>query len=72
MSDRKLMRSSNRSAEIDAPAEKSQRTRRNGRKLLDFGVLESHLGYFIRRAQVWVFQDFIRALARVDIRPAQY
>jgi DNA-binding MarR family transcriptional regulator len=39
---------------------------------LDLGVLDGHLGYFIRRLQVWVFQDFIRALAAIDIRPAQY
>lgn len=38
----------------------------------DRGVLNGHLGYFMRRAQVWVFQDFIRTLAPVDIRPAQY
>ncbi|MCC6947639.1 MAG: MarR family transcriptional regulator [Bradyrhizobiaceae bacterium] len=36
------------------------------------GVLDNHLGYFIRRIQVWVFQDFMRTLARADIRPAQY
>jgi DNA-binding MarR family transcriptional regulator len=46
---------------------------RRGRAMTpDLGVLNSHLGYFIRRAQVWVFQDFIRTLAAVDIRPAQY
>jgi DNA-binding MarR family transcriptional regulator len=31
-----------------------------------------HLGYLIRRAQIWIFQDFIRTLAEVNIRPAQY
>jgi DNA-binding MarR family transcriptional regulator len=36
------------------------------------GVLNDHLGYFARRLQVWVFQDFIRALAPIDISPAQY
>ena len=36
------------------------------------GVLDSHLGYFLRRVQVWVFQDFIRTLASIDLRPAQY
>jgi DNA-binding MarR family transcriptional regulator len=46
--------------------------RRNGRKPLDLGVLDGHLGYFLRRAQVAVFQDFIRTLADIDIRPAQY
>ena len=35
-------------------------------------VLENHLGYLIRRFQVWVFQDFIRTLEAIDIRPAQY
>ena len=45
---------------------------RTTRKSLDIGVLNEHLGYFIRRLQVWVFQDFIRTLAPVDIRPAQY
>ena len=39
---------------------------------LALGPLEDHLGYFIRRTQVWVFQDFIRTLAAIDIRPAQY
>jgi DNA-binding MarR family transcriptional regulator len=42
------------------------------RQSLDLGVLEDHLGYFVRRLQVWVFQDFVRALASFDIRPAQY
>jgi DNA-binding MarR family transcriptional regulator len=30
------------------------------------------LGYFIRRVQVWVFQDFIRTLDSLNISPAQY
>lgn len=38
----------------------------------DIGVLEGHLGYFLRRAQVAVFQDFIRTLAEIDVGPAQY
>jgi len=41
-------------------------------KVLSLGVLDGHLGYFLRRIQVWVFQDFIRTLASVDLRPAQY
>jgi DNA-binding MarR family transcriptional regulator len=36
------------------------------------GPLTGHLGYLIRRAQLWIFQDFIRTLAALDIRPAQY
>jgi DNA-binding MarR family transcriptional regulator len=49
-----------------------ERARSNGHAVFDLGVLNSHTGYFVRRFQVWVFQDFIRALASVDIRPAQY
>ncbi len=49
-----------------------RKTRPADRAPLEIGVLEEHLGYFIRRLQVWVFQDFIRTLAEIDIRPAQY
>ena len=38
----------------------------------DLGRLVEHLGYVVRRAQLWIFQDFIRTLADVNIRPAQY
>ena len=41
-------------------------------KALSLGVLDGHLGYFLRRVQVWVFQDFIKTLATIDLRPAQY
>ncbi len=34
--------------------------------------LELHLGYFVRRLQVKVFADFIRTLAPLNVRPAQY
>ena len=40
--------------------------------IVDLGGLTEHLGYLIRRAQIWVFQDFISTLATVNIRPAQY
>jgi DNA-binding MarR family transcriptional regulator len=39
---------------------------------VDLGPLPGYIGYALRRAQVAVFQDFIRALAEVDIRPAQF
>ena len=69
MSDRRL---SQRAADRAHPATLRERERRNGRRSLEIGVLHDHLGYFIRRLQVWVFQDFIRTLAPIDIRPAQY
>ena len=39
---------------------------------LQLGVLNGHLGYFVRRLQVAIFKDFIRALAPMKVRPAQY
>ena len=42
------------------------------RPAIALDVLDAHLGYFVRRLQVWVFQDFIRALERIDISPAQF
>jgi DNA-binding MarR family transcriptional regulator len=48
-----------------------ERVRRK-RQVLQLGVLDGHLGYFVRRLQVWIFQDFVRALASFDIRPAQF
>jgi len=39
---------------------------------LALGQLERHLGYFLRRLQLWVFHDFIATLKEMDVRPAQY
>jgi DNA-binding MarR family transcriptional regulator len=72
MSDRRLApKGASRSA-LPATLRGTGRMRKNGGKSLDIGVLNDHLGYFIRRLQVWVFQDFIRTLAPLEIRPAQY
>jgi DNA-binding MarR family transcriptional regulator len=35
-------------------------------------ALQGHAGYAVRRFQLWIFQDFIKTLAAVDIRPTQY
>jgi DNA-binding MarR family transcriptional regulator len=53
------------------PPSERERVRKE-RQSLDLGGLEHHLGYCVRRLQVWVFQDFVRTLASLDIRPAQY
>jgi DNA-binding MarR family transcriptional regulator len=45
---------------------------RNKTESLELGDLREHLGYFVRRLQVWVFKDFNRTLAPLDVRPAQY
>lgn len=39
---------------------------------LALGQLDKHLGYFLRRLQIWVFQDFIETLRPLKLRPAQY
>jgi len=36
------------------------------------GELDTHIGYFARRFQVWIFQDLIRELARAEIRISHY
>jgi DNA-binding MarR family transcriptional regulator len=46
--------------------------RRHSRPVIDLGALNGHLGYFIRRVQIWIFQDFIRRLAAIDVSPAQF
>jgi len=61
--------SSEPSSSDEAPVAASRRTHK---KQIELGVLDEHLGYFVRRLQVWIFQDFERALARYAIRPAQY
>src|SRR5512139_1763952 len=53
-------------------AAKSARRRQRKRQALAFGQLERHLGYFLRRLQIWVFQDFIQTLRPMKVRPAQY
>jgi DNA-binding MarR family transcriptional regulator len=39
---------------------------------LDLGELNTHIGYFARRFQVWIFQDLIRELARAEVRISHY
>ena len=46
--------------------------RRNGAGPLSLGMLDGHLGYYLRRAQIWIFQDFIRTLEGLDLRPAEF
>ena len=39
---------------------------------IDLAYLNDHIGYIVRRTQLAIFKDFIKTLAPVDIRPAQY
>lgn len=73
MLDRAPEQRSGRSAERAQPPRATRAgDRPDGRARLKLGVLDDHLGYFIRRLQVWVFQDFIQKQASLKLRPAQY
>jgi len=39
---------------------------------LSLGDLPQHIGYALRRAQLAVFDDVIKSLAALDLRPAQF
>ena len=54
------------------PLRKTAAARRTSYSVIDIDVLNNRLGYFVRRLQVWVFQDFIRRLSPIDISPAQF
>jgi DNA-binding MarR family transcriptional regulator len=54
------------------PLRKTPQLRRVSHAVIDLDVLNERLGYFVRRVQVWVFQDFIRRLSSLDISPAQF
>ncbi len=56
----------------ECSAAKVTKSRRTQADALALGQLDKHLGYFRRRLQIWVFQDFIETLKPVKIRPAQY
>jgi DNA-binding MarR family transcriptional regulator len=72
MSDRRLAQDGTRRVVAPGRPRKAAARPPTPRPSPDLGVLNGHLGYFIRRLQVWVFQDFIRTLAPIDIGPAQY
>lgn len=72
MAERKLAPRAAIASPEPAQFRNSMPVRGSGRPAIDLGVLGGHLGYFIRRLQVWVFQDFIRTLASLDISPAQF
>jgi DNA-binding MarR family transcriptional regulator len=71
-------RAAARTEALPMPARKRAKTSRTAAPLrrgapqIGLAELNGRLGYFVRRIQVWIFQDFIRTLARVDISPAQY
>jgi len=64
-----------RSARPDAraaPLRKKASVQRSNKPKIELDLLNSRLGYFVRRVQVWIFQDFIGRLASIDLSPAQF
>jgi DNA-binding MarR family transcriptional regulator len=51
---------------------KTPQLRRRSKTAIDLGVLNERLGYFARQLQMWIFRDFIRRLAAIDVSPAQF
>jgi len=66
------MRARRRPKKRALPLRRAASTRRSPRPAIALDVLNDHLGYFARRFQMWIFQDFIRTLAEIDISPAQF
>ena len=54
------------------PKRRSARPRADLASSIALGGLDRFTGYVVRRAQVWMFQDFKRALKELDITPAQF
>jgi DNA-binding MarR family transcriptional regulator len=66
-----MARSSKLAAVAAAPAE-TETDAAAVESRLDLGALDTHVGYFARRFQVWIFQDLIRELASAEIRISHY
>lgn len=39
---------------------------------VEIAELHGHLGYLMRRAQLWIFADFTRTLAEIPLTPAEF
>jgi DNA-binding MarR family transcriptional regulator len=59
-------------AESHASGDRAQAASAASSAAIDLGPLPQLAGYMLRRAQLAVFQDFWRAYAEYDIRPAVY
>jgi DNA-binding MarR family transcriptional regulator len=66
-----MARSSKLAAVASSPAD-GETEAADAESRLDLGELDTHIGYFARRFQVWIFQDLIRELATAEIRISHY
>lgn len=64
-------RVSDRTKDVTMPLRKTAPQRASA-PVVALDELNDRLGYFVRRLQVAIFQDFIRRLARIDVSPAQF
>ncbi|AXK83752.1 MarR family transcriptional regulator [Pseudolabrys taiwanensis] len=64
-------RTPNRPKDAPMPLRKKDAQRASA-PVIELADLKDRLGYFVRRLQVAIFQDFIRRLARIDVSPAQF
>lgn len=59
-------------AKTQGPPDRAERPQETGRAPVDMTDLNNLLGFLIRRAQLWVFQDLIKSFAPLRLRPADY
>jgi DNA-binding MarR family transcriptional regulator len=72
VSDRAMQRETDMPARAPRKRAGNGAARRNDAEETGLDALVGHAGYAVRRFQIWIFQDFVRTLAGVDIRPTQY
>lgn len=48
------------------------KSKKSGSTKINYGVLDTSLGYLIRRAQLRIFQEFNHYFEALDIKPAQF
>src|SRR5216683_6819302 len=60
------------SAKASRPARKEPREGTTEGAALQLGELSEHLGYALKRAQLKIFDDFLRCVAPMQLTPAQF
>jgi DNA-binding MarR family transcriptional regulator len=60
------------SAKASRPARKQPREATTEGAALQLGELSEHLGYALKRAQLKIFDDFLRCVAPLQLTPAQF
>ena len=60
------------SAKASRPARKQPREATTEGAALQLGELSEHLGYALKRAQLKIFDDFLRCVAPLHLTPAQF